>query len=259
MAHSWSKGVRTRAKTRYRTYDPTSHQMLQNKAIINQQLQSQKNVMFQLAEQVAEIMEKNNSDKFLKQLQNKKNKIIAENKKKANQLAKDIRGLGDYVKNPLKLAITSSREKARKMYESRGTTTDKNIATKSHVLYAGAEAANIALNYATQAAKFAYNRYITLQEDYMTGQTVTNVQNTISRVKNAGTSILSGIATGASIGGGWGAAIGGVASAIDFGVTQYFEYQTRISNYYQQLNATNYQTNFSSSRASLIGSSGTEN
>jgi hypothetical protein len=181
-----------------------------------------------------------------------------ENKKKAVELSKKLKGIQKEIFSPLKSAISSSKNKAAQIYkleEKLGSLGSLG----SYKMYAGAEIAESALNFATQSARFAYNRYITLNEDYITKQAVTNAMDSINRVKNMGSSVINGIATGASTGGVVGAVIGGVTSAIDFGVNQYFEYQQKMSSYYQQLNATNFQTNFDASRLGLIGSSGTEN
>lgn len=259
MAYTWDKFARTRAKNRYRKNNYLSHEAMKIKTSINQQINASKQQMFELAEKVADIIEKDESNKFLKKLENKKKKIISENKKKSQKLAQDIRGITKYSEHPLQKAIDAAKKTAKAMYESRGTTTDQNIVAKANALYAGAEITEKALNFVTTSAQFAYNRYTTLQEDYMTVQGIANAKDTMNRVNAAGKSIINGASTGAKTGGVVGAIIGGVAGAIDFGVNQYFEYQQRMSSYYQQLNATNFQTSFDASRLGLIGSSGTEN
>lgn len=181
-----------------------------------------------------------------------------ESKKKAKKMVENLKNTSKYLENPLKKAIDNSKNKAAQIYkleEELGSLGSLG----SYKTYAGAEIAESALNFATQSARFAYNRYITLNEDYITKQAVTNAMDSINRVKKMGSSVINGMVTGASTGGVVGAVIGGVTSAIDFGVNQYFEYQQKMSSYYQQLNATNFQTNFDASRLGLIGSSGTEN
>jgi hypothetical protein len=260
MAYSWSKGARSRAKARYRTRDPMSHEIMKNRTALNQQYQSYKNTIFKIAEQVAEIIEKNDSDKFLKNLEKKKKEIYKKNKEAAIELSKKLRGFSQVGLHPIKSSINKAQKKAAEMYYSQGTSLDNlDSAKKSHFVHGFAKAAEVATNYVKSAANFAYNRHVTLQEDYITSQMKSNVEDSVNRVKGLAQNVWDGAKDGAKVGGVVGAIIGGVAGAIDYGSQQYIEYQQRMSNYYQQLNATNFQTNFDASRLGLIGSSGTEN
>ena len=260
MAYSWSKGSRTRAKSRYRTRDPIGYKIAQNKAELNQQYHYYKNTILKIAEQVAEIIEKNDSDKFLKNLEKKKKEIYKKNKEAAIELSKSLRGLSQYSLHPIKTSINKAQKKAAEMYYSQGTSVDNlDSAKKSHFVHGFAQAAEVANNYVKSAANFAYNRHITLQEDYITAQMKNNVEDSVNRVKGLAQNVFEGAVEGAVKGGVIGAIIGGISGAVDYGAQQYIEYQQRMSNYYQQLNATNFQTNFDASRLGLIGSSGTEN
>jgi hypothetical protein len=111
--------------------------------------------------------------------------------------------------------------------------------------------ANQLVSQISNAASYATNRYLTLHEEYMGQQQLSNIKTTINKAQSLGSSV----ATGAAVGG-WVGAIGG---AVSWGISQHFEYQQRMSSYYQQLNATNFQTEFSASKLGLNGSSGTEN
>lgn len=122
----------------------------------------------------------------------------------------------------------------------------------------GIQAASKLSSLALESAEFAFNRYASLQEDYMSQQTLANIEGSINRLSNAGNSIMSGAMSMAAFGP-WGMIAGGLIGGASFGANQYLKYQKRMSSYYQQLNATNFQTEFSSSRLGLIGSSGTEN
>ena len=54
--------------------------------------------------------------------------------------------------------------------------------------------------------------------------------------------------------------VGAVATAGLAVINEGIQYYSRMSNYYQALNATNYQTGFSATRAGLVNDSrGTEN
>lgn len=195
-----------------------------------------------------------------KRIEEEDKKIIKENKKQAKALASKIRGFNTATENPIDWAIEKAKKQAKEMWQQRGTSKDNGgKAVASHALHAGAEALDVAWQLVKQSSNLNYNRYITLQEDYITNQAINNAMDSINRAKQAGSSILSGAASGAATGGVVGAIIGGIAGAIKFGNSQYVEYQQRMSSYYQQLNATNFQTNFDASRLGLIGSSGTEN
>lgn len=103
-----------------------------------------------------------------------------------------------------------------------------------------------------QSLTTTVNRYFSLSENYMAETDYSNVMTTI----NKGKSFVSTVKVGAAIGGWAGAAIGAAA----WGVNEFVSYQSRMSNYYQNLNATNYQTQFDRSRLGLTNEGkGTEN
>lgn len=108
-------------------------------------------------------------------------------------------------------------------------------------------------------AEYGIRRYTSLNEDYMTSQLMSNVKDTIDRTKSGINSIASG-ASALSAFGPWGMLAGAAIGGATFLFDQHMEYQKRISSYYQQLNASNFQTEFSSSRLGLINNGrGTEN
>ena len=116
-----------------------------------------------------------------------------------------------------------------------------------------------ALAMLTNAAEQSLQRHFTLTENYMSQNIYSNAKKTISLVTQGATSIASM----AKIGGVFGpvGAVGGaIVGAVSFGVNTFIDYQTRMSSYYQSLNAGNYQSDFSQVRAGLVdGSRGTEN
>lgn len=108
-----------------------------------------------------------------------------------------------------------------------------------------------------QTADYLQNRYFTLKEDYISEQTYRNIKTTISKTTGFLTATVSGAVAGASGAGPIGAGIGAALGAIGYGIGQVFQQQARMSSYYQQLNSTNYQTNFIAQRAGLVN--GTQN
>lgn len=102
-------------------------------------------------------------------------------------------------------------------------------------------------------------RHFTLTENYMSQNIYNNAKKSISMVMNGAASIASMAKIGGLLGP-VGAGFGAVAGAALFIAQQHENYQTRMSSYYQSLNASNYQSDFSQVRAGLIdGSKGTEN
>ena len=87
-----------------------------------------------------------------------------------------------------------------------------------------------------------------------------NFHTVISKGTSLASSIYLGVNAGSPIAGPWGAAAGAVIAATGFAISEVSNYQQRMSNYYQNLNATNYQTEFDRTRAGLTNEGkGTEN
>ena len=116
-------------------------------------------------------------------------------------------------------------------------------------------AINQAIGATINVAEYAVNRYFTLSEDYLNQNIYNNVKHTINKGASLGRTAFS-IATMAATGNIPGAVVTGAVSIINEGM----QYYQRMSGYYQALNATNYQTGFSATRAGLVNDSrGTEN
>lgn len=119
----------------------------------------------------------------------------------------------------------------------------------------------------TGALKMGWNRYTTLQEDYLAENRVNNVMTSVNKVKSLTNSVVSGAMTGATVGsaaGPVGTAVGllmgTMTSLAMWGTQNNLENQQKLSNYYQQLNQTNFQTYLDSSRAGLVDNGrGTQN
>lgn len=111
-----------------------------------------------------------------------------------------------------------------------------------------------------QTVEANINHYLTLSEDYIAQNTVNNVKTVINKVTSAGSTIMGGVTSGATVGGFAGAIVGGVIATVGYGVSEYISYQSRMSGYYASLNASNIETNYAQRRAGYTnGSRGTEN
>lgn len=111
----------------------------------------------------------------------------------------------------------------------------------------------------TQAADFSIGRYYSLTEDYLAQTNYQNIKTIIGKGSNAASSIIGGTITG-SYAGPVGAAFGFVIGAASWYAGEYIQNKSNLSSYYQDLNATNFNTQYSQTRAGLInGGRGTEN
>lgn len=190
--------------------------------------------------------------------QEKRIEELKETHQSSKDLSEKLLTLKAVGNDPIAYALQRAKTSLnKKMSDSIDKGDTKSYFSSGGKLFA-IETAEKMADVALQTAEASFNRYATLQEDYLTQQAISNVKDTISRVKSGASNILSGASTGA-IFGPWGAAAGAVIGAISWGTSQFVQYQERISGYYQQLNATNYQTNFAASKLGLSGGSGTEN
>lgn len=108
------------------------------------------------------------------------------------------------------------------------------------------------------AASYGLNRYFSLKEDYLSENVYNEIKSKVSKTIGFGKSILSGAITGGSsmskfgpIGAAVGAVAGAAIGGAGYGTQQYIQYQQKMSGYYQQLNATNAQTQFQAKRLGL--------
>ena len=116
-------------------------------------------------------------------------------------------------------------------------------------------------------AMMEHNRYFTLREDYIGQNKMSMFQTQMNASKSLLSSIMGGalagaakgLATGNPLAIATGAVFGGVSSGIKTGIDMRIQRDQKIEQYNMQLNATNAQTQFMASRASLInGGRGTE-
>jgi len=165
-----------------------------------------------------------------------------------NNLRKVISNPGQYLKSRL-LDISS------KMYKSE----NMGVSVAGSALNISTQLVSAAASAALNAAEYGFDRYCTLQEDYMSQQASQNIRNTVNKAKGLANSVFSGASVGLSAGP-VAAVAGAIIGAASYGVDQYYAYQSRMSGYYQKLNSTNFETNFGASRLGLVNNSrGTEN
>lgn len=108
------------------------------------------------------------------------------------------------------------------------------------------------------SVSYATNRYFSLKEDYLSENVYNNIKSGVTKGLGMANSLISGAAVGAKTGsvfGPIGTAVGAVLGAsvggFGYGLNQYVQYQQKMSGYYQQLNATNAQTQFQAKRLGL--------
>lgn len=198
-----------------------------------------------------------------------KKDIKAEREKEAKKLASTLLEIEVFGNSPIKFALNKAKKKIMGYSEEEKETMELSeqfanmtdfTSLKKSLQYTGIQAAQSALQIAENYASYAIDRYCTLQEDYMSKQAISNVRKTINVAQSGLGNIIGSAVTGAQVGGIGGAVGGAVIGAASFGLNTYLNYQQRMSSYYQQLNSTNFQTDFSASRLGLINNSrGTEN
>lgn len=110
----------------------------------------------------------------------------------------------------------------------------------------------------SSSLNYAKGRYFSMKEDYLSENAYNQISGQISYGVSLGKSIYSGGKTGFAlgsafgpIGGAVGAVIGAVGGGVTYGVNREIQYQQKMSGYYQQLNATNAQTQFQAQRLGL--------
>lgn len=125
----------------------------------------------------------------------------------------------------------------------------KDIASKNKT---AASVIGQTINIISQAVHSETNRYFTLREDYLSQKTLENQKVALGKVGG----FLASVVGGATAGG----IVGAFAGFGYWGVSEVLNIRNTESNYYQQLNAANFQTSFSQVRAGLVNNGrGTEN
>ena len=132
----------------------------------------------------------------------------------------------------------------------------KEEASKAIATMALENVASLVIN----SAGVSMSRYFSMSENYMAETDFQNAITMINKGKSfASTIFLSSKAAGLAAGP-YGAALGAIIGAATWVGSEYINYQQKMSNYYQNLNATNYQTEFDRTRLGLTNEGkGTEN
>ena len=110
----------------------------------------------------------------------------------------------------------------------------------------------------SSSVSYATNRYFSLKEDYLSENVYNNIKSGVTKGLGMANSLISGAAVGAKrgsvfgpVGTAVGAVLGALVGGFGYGLNQYVQYQQKLSGYYQQLNATNAQTQFQAKRLGL--------
>lgn len=151
----------------------------------------------------------------------------------------------------------SAEPKAEEMTDNNGKTKEGSVLIKSVILNQGYQTAKRLI---LQSVDVSLNRAFSLNEDYMGETTYQNAKNMIGKATSYATTIASATAFGMSTGGFIGAGAGFIVSSVGVGVSEFINVQSKKSQYYSSLNASNIEMNYARQRAGLVdGSMGTEN
>lgn len=134
-------------------------------------------------------------------------------------------------------------------------------ATIAKVFFANQVYQQVKANFWT-VVDYTHNRYFSLSEDYMGQVNYNNTKTIYNKAKSYALSAVNGFVSGMTLSGGNPilGATGAILSTAGQAVGDVFSYHERISNYYQSLNSTNAQTEFSRQRIGLYNEGrGTEN
>lgn len=135
--------------------------------------------------------------------------------------------------------------------KSNGKISTSNLMTSVKSLAKKAQVLNLA-SAATSSIFSSIRRYASLTENYIAQEDNKNLQTGWSKIKSLAANVAVGYATGGEL--------GAVMSVAAWGIRERTNYQERMSGYYQQLNATTYQTNMDRARLGLTNEGkGTEN
>ena len=155
--------------------------------------------------------------------------------------------------------IAELEERFNKMLEPK--TKNKNKKEKiSAKQYFTHKALDQAFSLIKQTTSMSVNRYFNLNEDYMSENSYRNISTAVNKGVSLATTVVGGAMAGAKVGGVWGGIGGAIISTIGWGGAEFIQNQATLSSYYQSINASNMQTNFSRTRAGLADNGrGTEN
>lgn len=121
-------------------------------------------------------------------------------------------------------------------------------------------ASDVGKNIIFDSIKTSVNRYVSMSDDYVSSNYLTNVSSSLSTIISLGKTASSSFKTASAIGGPiLGGLIAAVNTSVELGKQQY-EYSKKMVEYKTALNTTNIETEFRQQRAGLYnGNRGTEN
>lgn len=139
--------------------------------------------------------------------------------------------------------------------EEKNNVSNKNKSKKIEAMLAVDKISSII----SSGVRSSMNRYFSMSENYMAEMDFQNAMTVIGKGRSFASTVFTAARAGSTFGPG-GAAVGAIISAAAWVGNEYVNYQQRMSNYYQNLNATNYQTEFDRTRLGLTNEGkGTEN
>ena len=161
------------------------------------------------------------------------------------------------------IEIQSKEKVVEKIKETSPLKEQDNKITNEGLVLAKSVLLNQAVNTAKRTLLNAVNtsidRYMTLTEAYIAETSHQNALITIGKATSLAGSIYAGAKLGA-IGGPVGSLIGVGVATVGWGANEVISYQSRMSGYYRQLNASNISREYYSKRYGLIDNGrGTEN
>lgn len=170
---------------------------------------------------------------------------------------KSIR-LGNQVEEPAtEDAIDKSTSKSLSAFLKNGTAEEVIAAACS---YAGKQIMSTTISMVKQSASIEVNRYFALDEDYMLQNSLNNFMQEASTISSVVVGTKDAAMSGAKVAGVPGAIVGALFG-LGKGIFQtYIQRAKTIEAYQMELNATNIQTAYGATRASLYNEGrGTEN
>lgn len=153
--------------------------------------------------------------------------------------------------------VQPSEPKPDEMQDNNGKTSETSTIFKSIIIGKGFSTAKRLI---IQGVDANLNRQFALNEDYMGETTYNNAKNIIGKVTSIGSTIAGGTMFGAQVGGVYGAVAGFVVSTAGVIGSEIININSKMSQTYRSLNASNIEVNYARARAGLTdGSQGTEN
>lgn len=141
--------------------------------------------------------------------------------------------------------------------DQKNASNEGSLLLKSVILNQGY---NVAKKSVINAVNASINNYIALSEDYMAENTYNAIKTSISKATSIGGSLVSSAMAGGMVAGLPGAVAGFVIGGVGTTFNELLSYQSRMSSYYQSLNATNISKDYARRRSGYTDNGkGTDN